>query len=111
MVMQSEIVNSKSIVLDLGAGLGIHGFIAAKAGARKVYMVDPAKVLNLAEMVGQSNNLPDTIQYENKKIEEIQIPDTVDIIISVFTGNFLLTEDLLPSLIYAEKHFWHLAVR
>jgi len=98
-------VDSESIVLDLGAGLGLHGFMAAKAGAKKVYLVDPATVLNVAEMVGRSNNLPGVIQYENKKIEEIQIPGSVDIIISVFTGNFLLTEDLLPSLIYARNKF------
>ena len=28
-------VDNKSVVLDLGSGLGIHGLIAARAGAKK----------------------------------------------------------------------------
>jgi len=98
-------VDSESIVLDLGAGMGLHGFMAAKAGARKVYLVEPADVLDVAAMAGQSNELAANVQYIKKIIEETQIPDPIDIIISVFTGNFLLTEDLLPSLIYARNKF------
>lgn len=98
-------VNSESIVLDLGAGLGLHGFMAAKAGAKKVYLVEPADVLDVAAMAGQSNELNANVQYIKKIIEETQIPEPIDVIISVFTGNFLLSEDLLPSLIYARNKF------
>ena len=33
-----EAVSMESVVLDLGAGLGLHGLMAAYAGAKKVYL-------------------------------------------------------------------------
>src|SRR6185503_4802475 len=39
------------------------------------------------------------------RIEDVQLPEPVDVIVSVLTGNFLLTEDLIPSLLYARDRF------
>jgi predicted RNA methylase len=55
-------VNGDSVVLDLGAGLGLHGFIAAYAGARKVYLVEPAPVLEVARQLVSSNDLDERIE-------------------------------------------------
>lgn len=98
-------VTSESVVLDLGAGLGIMGFVAAASGARKVYMVDPSPVLRITDEIIKKNGLCDTIQCLNGRIEEIDLPEKVDLIISVCTGNFLLAEDLLPSLLNARDRF------
>ena len=40
----------------------------------------------------KENNLSDKIECIEGKIEEIELPEKVDLIISVFTGNFLLSE-------------------
>ena len=40
-----------------------------------------------------------------KTVEQVSLDIEVDIIVSVFTGNFLLEEDLLPSLFYARDRF------
>jgi len=98
-------VSEQSIVLDLGAGLGLHGFIAAIAGARKTYLVDPSPILQITESVVAANGLKDRVCCIQKTIEETTLPESVDVIVSVFTGNFLLTEDLLPSLFYARDKF------
>ena len=97
-------VRSNSVVLDLGAGLGLLGFIAAKAGARKVYLVDPEPVIEVTRKVAEANGLGN-VKCIQATAETLELPDKVDIIVSVFTGNFLLTEDLLPSLFYARDHF------
>jgi len=98
-------VNKDSVVLDLGAGLGIHGFMANSCGAKKVYLVEPAPILDVTKMVVKENATTETMECISGKIEKVALPEQVDVIISVFTGNFLLTEDLLPSLFYARDKY------
>lgn len=98
-------VDAKSVVIDLGAGVGIHGLLAAKVGARKVYLVEPAVDLDIAAKVADQNSLTERIVCIEGTIEKSDIPEAANIIISVFTGNFLLEEDLLPSLFYARDKY------
>lgn len=98
-------VNERSTVLDLGAGLGLHGLMAAQAGARKVYLVEPAPILEVTRQLVSENNLHEQVECISERIEEVDLPGKVDVIVSVFTGNFLLTEDLLPSLFFARDKF------
>ena len=98
-------VSEGYVVLDLGAGLGIHGFTAARYGAQKVYMVEPASIIEITKKLTHSNHLSGQIECIPGTIEEIELPERVDMITSVFTGNFLLTEDLLPSLFYARDKY------
>jgi len=100
-----QIITPNSVVLDLGAGLGIHGLLAASMGAKKVYFVEPHANLQVATEVAKDNALGDCVECFQGAIEEVMLPQKVDVIISVFTGNFLLEEDLLPSLVYARDHF------
>ena len=99
------LITPESVVLDLGAGLGILGLMAARLGARKVYLVEPSPVLNVAKMLVAGNEFGDRVECLPGRIEKVALPEQVDIIISVFTGNFLLLEDLLPSLFYARDHY------
>lgn len=99
------IINENSVVMDLGAGLGLHGLIASRAGAKMVYLVEPQAVIHAAARVAKQNGLSDNITCFQAPAEDLALPQAVDVIISVFTGNFLLQEDLLPSLFHArDKH-------
>lgn len=99
------VITPDSVVLDLGAGMGIHGLLAAKLGAKKVYMVEPESVINVARQLAQGNGFSDRVECIQGKIENITLPQQVDVIVSVLTGNFLLQEDLLPSLFYARDKY------
>ena len=98
-------ITQDGVVLDLGAGLGLHGFMAIESGAKKAYLVEPTAIIEITRQVVEANNLAEKIECLRGKIEEVELAEKVDCIISVLTGNFLLTEDLLPSLFYARDHF------
>jgi SAM-dependent methyltransferase len=99
------LVRPDSIVMDLGAGLGIHGLIAAAAGARMVYLVEPEPVVLAALEAARANGLADRITIVRERIEDADIPEKVDLIVSALTGNLLFSEDLLPSLYHArDRH-------
>lgn len=98
-------VTSDSVVLDLGAGLGIHGLLAATAGARRVYMVEPETVINVAREIANAHAFGDRIVTMMGKIEDVHLPEPVDLIISAFTGDLLFSEDLLPSLFHARDKY------
>ncbi|MEH6589989.1 MAG: class I SAM-dependent methyltransferase [Halioglobus sp.] len=99
-----DAITPESVVLDIGAGLGVLGLMAAKAGARKVYLVEPQSMGSLTSEVASLNGLVN-VECIQATAETLQLEEKVDVITSVFTGNFALTEDLLPSLFLARDRF------
>jgi len=70
------------VVLDVGAGSGILSFFAAQAGARIVYAVEASSMARFAEQLVFANKLTSKIKVISGKIEEVSIPEEVDVIIS-----------------------------
>lgn len=91
------------IILDVGAGSGILSFFAQQAGAAKVYAVEGSSIAKHAEMLVRSNKLDDVIQVISGKIEEIELPEQVDMIISEPMGYMLLNERMLETYLHAKK--------
>ena len=93
------------VVLDIGCGTGILSIFAVKAGAKKVYGVDNADIIQAAKDIIQRNGLSSKITLIHKKIEDLEDADIpegkVDIIISEWMGYFLLYESMLDSVIDA----------
>lgn len=100
-----EVVHPDSVVLDAGAGIGTLGLMAARLGARQVYLVEPVTQVETIRRLIDANDLGDRVTLLRSTVEATNIPEDVDIITSVFTGNFLLEEDLLPSL-FAARDRW-----
>lgn len=96
-----RVVHPDTVVLDLGAGTGVLGLMAARLGARRVYLVEPTDIVAVTEEIAAANGLADRVQCLHGHLEDVQCPEPVDVIVSVMTGNFLLTEDLLPVLFHA----------
>lgn len=98
-------IGPDSVVMDLGAGIGILGFIALALGARKVLMIEPTPAIHAARNVARALGVEDRIEFLNKPVEDCGELEPVDCMVSVFTGNFLLEEDLLPSLFVARDRY------
>lgn len=101
----TKTVHADSVVMDLGAGLGLHGLLAAAAGAARVYLVEPQPVVHTARDAARAGGLDSQVVVLQDRIEDTSLPEPVDLIVSVFTGNLLFSEDLLPSLFHARDRY------
>ncbi|HUF47558.1 MAG TPA: 50S ribosomal protein L11 methyltransferase [Vicinamibacterales bacterium] len=95
------VVTPESVVLDPGAGTGILGLMAARLGARRVYLVEPEDVMAVTREIVQANGLASRVVCLQGRMQQVALPEPVDIIVSALTGNFLLTEDLGDLLLLA----------
>jgi len=94
------------VVLDVGCGTGILSCWAAKiGGAKRVYSVEASGIAENAELIIARNNLSDKITVLRGKMEEVYIPEKVDIIISEWMGSFLLFESMLEAVLFARDYY------
>lgn len=94
---------NEKIVLDVGAGSGILSFFAAQAGAKRVYAVEASNMAQYAQQLVAANNMSDRITVIAGKIEEIELPEKVDIIVSEPMGYMLYNERMLETYLHAKK--------
>lgn len=92
-------------VLDVGTGSGILAIWSAQAGARKVYAVEATKMSDHARTLVKANNLHDVVEVIEGSIEDIVLPEKVDVIISEWMGYFLLRESMFDSVICARDRW------
>ncbi|KAH9499933.1 Histone-arginine methyltransferase carm1 [Bulinus truncatus] len=91
------------VVLDVGAGSGILSFFAIQAGAKKVYAIEASSMAQHCETLVRQNNLQDRIIVIPGKVEEVEVPEEVDTIISEPMGYMLFNERMLESYLHAKK--------
>eukprot|EP00249_Psilotum_nudum_P001873 c14613_g1_i1 orf=303-1472(-) len=89
------------IVLDVGTGSGILAIWAAQAGARKVYAVEATKMAEHARQLVVGNGLAGVVEVIEGSIEDVELPEKVDVIISEWMGYFLVRESMFDSVMHA----------
>ncbi|KAI1718379.1 ribosomal protein l11 methyltransferase (PrmA) domain-containing protein [Ditylenchus destructor] len=91
------------IVMDVGAGSGILSFFAVQAGAKRVYAVEASSMAAHCQELVRTNNLSSKVIVVAGKIEEVSIPEPVDVIISEPMGYMLVNERMLESYVHSRK--------
>uniref|UniRef100_A0A7S1XT92 type I protein arginine methyltransferase n=1 Tax=Phaeomonas parva TaxID=124430 RepID=A0A7S1XT92_9STRA len=99
----AEYVRDK-VVLDVGTGTGILAIWAAKAGAKKVYAVEYTDMAKYAERLVKANKVENIVTVIKTSVEELELPEKVDIIVSEWMGYFLLRESMLDSVLVARDN-------
>jgi type I protein arginine methyltransferase len=93
-------------VMDVGCGSGILSLFAAKAGARVVYAVEASNMARFARQLAETNpEIGSKIKVIHGKVEEIDLPEKVDVLVSEPMGTLLVNERMLESYIYARDTF------
>lgn len=93
------------VVLDVGSGTAILSMWAAQAGASMVYAVEATPMAVLSRKIINANGLQDRVTVLQSKLEDIELPEKVDIIISEWMGYLLLRESMLDSVLYARDRW------
>jgi type I protein arginine methyltransferase len=81
-----------AVVLDIGAGPGIMTFPACRAGAAKVYAVEPDDVIQLAQQIAADNGFSSRIEFIQAMTTDIDLPEKVDGIVADIRGRSALRE-------------------
>jgi protein arginine N-methyltransferase 1 len=93
------------VVLDVGSGTGVLAMWCAQAGAKKVYAVEATPMAAHARRLVQANGLADVVEVIQSKVEDIELPCKVDVIVSEWMGYLLVRESMLDSVIYARDRW------
>lgn len=93
------------VVLDVGTGTGILAFFACRAGAKRVYAVEASDSVHLARKLAKDNGFADRVTIIQGKIEEVDLPEKVDVVISEPIGCLLVHERMLESYIIGRDRF------
>ncbi len=79
-------VRPGDVVLDVGAGAGIFSLLACRAGARRVFAVEPADAIHTARELARENGLGDRIDFIQDVSTAIQLPERADVVVSDLRG-------------------------
>lgn len=90
-----QVVKADDVVVDLGAGTGILGFLALKAGAKKVYAIEKSESIELAKAIAHQNGVSHQVEFINENSKDVTLPELADIIISETLGSFGVDENTL----------------
>ncbi|KAK1390207.1 Ribosomal L11 methyltransferase, PrmA [Heracleum sosnowskyi] len=104
-IMQHQDYIKDKVVVDVGCGTGILSIFCAQAGAKRVYAVDASDIAAQANEVVKANNLSETVIVLHGRVEDVEINEEVDVIISEWMGYMLLYESMLGSVITARDRW------
>jgi len=93
------------VVLDVGTGTGLLAMLAARAGAKTVYAVEASGMASVAQLLVERNGFSGRVQVFRGRMEEVELPSKVDIIVSEWMGFYLLHESMLGSVLYARDQW------
>ncbi|KAL9420366.1 hypothetical protein AB3S75_038025 [Citrus x aurantiifolia] len=104
-IIQNQSFIEGKVVVDVGCGTGILSIFCAQAGAKRVYAVDASDIAVQANEVVKANNLTDKVIVLHGRVEDVEIDEEVDVIISEWMGYMLLYESMLGSVITARDRW------
>lgn len=102
--LKAVIVPGKTTVADIGAGTGLLSLMAAKLGARDVYLFETAEVSGVAEKVLKANKARNCHLFPCHSTE-FKDPPRVDVVVSETLGNYAFEENIIATLHDARARF------
>lgn len=95
--LAASIIKGSSVVADIGAGTGLIGLMAARLGAREVYLYEVAEVAGVARQVLKKNRVRTCHIIPFHSTDAVD-PPRVDIVVSETLGNYAFEENIVATM-------------
>jgi protein arginine N-methyltransferase 6 len=100
-----QVVRPGQVVLDMGAGTGILSVFAAHAGASRVYAVERTAIAAVARRMMKANGVAGCVEVIEGDLEDIDLPEKVDVLVSEWMGGLGVDENMLAPLVMARNRW------
>lgn len=84
----SEVVKSGDVVVDLGAGTGILGLLACRAGAKRVYSIEETAIIDLTRDICRANGFEERVRFIKDLSTRVALPERADVVVADQIGEF-----------------------
>jgi protein arginine N-methyltransferase 1 len=91
-------IKPDSVVLDLGAGTGILSFLASQAGARKVFAIESADIIDTAKRLSQANGFA-RIEFVHEHSQHVELRERVDVIVHEQMHHWIDAEGMIANVV------------
>lgn len=98
-------VKPGDVVVDLGAGTGLLGIWALRAGAAKVYAIEKTDAIHLAKEIARANGCLDKMEFVNRNSMDVELPERANVVVSETLGSFGIDENALQFINDARERF------
>lgn len=80
-------VRPGDVVVDMGSGTGILGWLACRAGASRVYAIESSGMIEVARALAAENGVADRITFLPQHSAEATVPEPVDVLVGDLAGH------------------------
>ena len=99
----SGVINSDSVELDIGTGIGIFAMLACKMGCRHVFALEPDNAIKIGRDSAIANGFADRITFIQKRSDQVTLPEKANVLVSDLSGNLPLFQHHIPAIIDARE--------
>ncbi len=100
-----ELVRPGDVVVDLGAGTGVLGLLACRAGAGRVYALESTSLIGVAREIARANHVEDRITFLKEHSRGADLPEKADLVVADQIGGFGFEAGVFEYFADARKRF------
>lgn len=96
-------IREGAVVVEIGTGPGVFAVLACQLGARKVYAIEPAEIIQVAREVAAANGCAEKIDFFEQLSDRVALPAHADVILSDLRGVLPFFQRHIPAIVDARR--------